>query len=321
MHEDAGGLWSVRSAFQVFVAVVTLAGCGSAEPLRRSVGTGNEGGAGGRGGSAGAGGRGGAGGVGGAGGGGRGGAGGLGGAGGAAGTMGTGGGTGGGGAGGATDAGAGGGSGGTAGGPLMCTPGISPARALLTDFSAATWDSTTQNWGTSGNLTGRKFAYFGSGAGTTLSAAVDTTAGNMVLSGTVAINDYAGGGLAFDQCVHTTAWSGVQMKLGGTSAGCDIVFSIQTFEQQSTGNMGGCNQSTTSCFHFPNVRMQPSATPIVVMFASLQNTGFPADPATIPTEIVGLQWQVQSAAPPDGGVQRACTGVSLTIDDVQLVAN
>src|SRR5882672_5835827 len=181
----------------------------------------------------------------------------------------------------------------------MCTPGVSPARALLTDYSPTTWDGATQNWGTIGNLTGRNFAYAGSGAGTALTAVVDTTAGNLVLSGSVAVNDYAGGGLAFDQCVHTTAYTGVQMRLGGTSGGCELVFSVQTFEQQTIGNKGGCDQSTTSCFHFPGVRVQPGAAPIVVRFASLQN-GFPTDPAAIAAQIVGLQWQLQASPPPDG---------------------
>jgi hypothetical protein len=142
-----------------------------------------------------------------------------------------------------------------------------------------------------------------------------------MLSGSVGAADYAGGGMSFGRCVHTTAYTGVTFTLAGTTAGCDLLFQLQTYSQQSTANNGLCDSTTTSCFHFPNVRVTVGAAPIVVRFSDLANTGQPTDAAALAAEIVGLQWQLQSAAPPAGGSQQPCAGVSLSIDNVAFTTN
>jgi hypothetical protein len=113
----------------------------------------------------------------------------------------------------------------------------------------------------------------------------------------------------------------VTFTLSGTTAGCDLFFEIQTFSQQSTANMGGCNTATTSCFQFPKVKVTVGAAPIVVRFTDLANTGQPATAAALAAEMLGLQWQLQSPAPPAGGVQQPCTGVNLGIDSVAFTTN
>jgi hypothetical protein len=140
----------------------------------------------------------------------------------------------------------------------------------------------------------------------------------MVLSGSVLPGDYSGGGMSFDQCVNTSIYTGVQFTLGGTTAGCDLYLQIQTFEEQSTSNRGGC---TTGCYSFPSSPKLTSTSGVVtVHFADLTG-GKPTTPAAITAEIVGLQWQFQSPAPIGDGGQPGCTGISLTITNVSFVSN
>jgi hypothetical protein len=206
--------------------------------------------------------------------------------------------------------------------PLSCNPGVNPADALITDFS--TWKTSTGKWTTpSADLTGSKYSA-GSGNpaidGGVLSNITNTVTADAnpayVLSGSVRAADYGFGLLSFDSCVNTSKFSGIQFTLGGTAAGCDIIFQVQTFSQQAVSNKGGCS---ASCYNFPRIKVQIGAASVVVTFADLAGTGSPTAAADIPKEIVGLQWQFQPAAPVDGGAQADCVGINMTIDDVQFV--
>ncbi len=214
----------------------------------------------------------------------------------------------------------GGGAGGSTVIPLSCSPGIDPTTTLLSDFSSSTWNATTGKWGTIGMLTGSKFNYVGP-MGSTMTATVDSTAMNLVLMGSVAVSDYAGGGLSFDSCVNTSTHTGFKFTLGGTSDGCDVLFQVQTFSQQAQSNKGGCDSSISgNCYHFPQLKVQIGTDPITVHFSDLAGTGMPTDAAGIGHEMVGLQWQFQYPMQADGGTpQAACSGVNMTIDDVQFV--
>jgi hypothetical protein len=205
-----------------------------------------------------------------------------------------------------------------------CVPGVSPATGLLTDFSASTWSSSLATWGIPGNLTGKSSTYGGGqvagGLTTLITTTVDSTAANPVLAigGNVVAGDFAGVALAFDQCVNTASYQGVRFTLGGNAAGCDLFFQLETYSQQTVGAGGTC---VTNCFQFPNSRIQVAAAPIVITFAALAGTGQPATAAGLRAEIIGLQLQLQSPAPPNGSAQQNCAGINLTLDDVQLVPN
>ena len=129
--------------------------------------------------------------------------------------------------------------------------------------------------------------------------------------------EYAYGGMQFDKCVNTTAYTGVQFTLGGTAAGCDLFIYVQTFDEQSTSNHGGC---TTGCYSFPQMKIAIDTAPVVVHFSDLTG-GMPVGADLIKAQIVGLQWQFQSPAGVDGGAQPACTGIDMTIDDIQFITN
>jgi hypothetical protein len=202
-------------------------------------------------------------------------------------------------------------------------PGVSPATPLITDFSAtgtAGWHPTLGGgkWGTVGVLTGSIFSYAGSTAGTTMNSTVDTTNQDLVLAGSVAAGDYAGGGLSFDQCVNTSTYTGVTFTLGGSVAGCDLYFDVQTFDEKpaGAGQVGGC---TSGCYVFPNTKLTSTSGGVTVSFANLSGGQLTTQQA-IANEIVGLQWQFQSPAPVGDGGQLGCTGINLTITNVSFVA-
>ncbi len=205
-----------------------------------------------------------------------------------------------------------------------CVPGVSPAVPLLTDFSAATWNASLASWGALGNVTGTISTYGGGlvagGLTTLVSTTVDTTAANPALAirGNVVAGDYAGVAFEFDQCVDTASYQAVRFTLGGTTAGCDLFFQLETYSQQMVGSGGTCS---TNCYRFPNTRLEVGAAPITVTFAALTGTGQPASAEGMRAEIIGLQLQLQSASPAAGRAQASCAGISLTLDDVQFVAN
>lgn len=197
---------------------------------------------------------------------------------------------------------------------LSCSPGVSPASPVITNFSATGgWCSTSGKWGTVGNLVGGLFAYNGPGRIAPLVAVTSSVAdGTMHLKGDVASADYAGGGLAFDACVNTTTYSGVRFTLGGEAAGCSVQFQLQTYSQQAMVNRGGCDLATASCYQFPKIPATLGATN-TIMWSQLENTGLPSTAAAMAAEIVGLQFQFEAS----GGTN--CMNVDLTIDDVQFV--
>jgi hypothetical protein len=212
-----------------------------------------------------------------------------------------------------------------------CTPGLDPTTALLTDFTAGTsWNALMGKWGVAGagSLQGSLFSFQGPNSGGMWKATVEPSgdlaigvaAGAAIGPGTVAAGDYAGGGLSFGAtCVDTSTWTGVSFTLGGTSGGCDILFQVQTFDEQVPANHGGC--VSTSCYVWPYTKVQIGSAPITVHFSDLTSSLPVGDPA-IAKQIVGLEWQLESPAPPAAdAAQPACPGAELLIDNVQFVSN
>ena len=178
--------------------------------------------------------------------------------------------------------------------PLSCSPGVSPSNPLITDFKEGTWNNTAGKWGC--GLTGSLFSYNGAMAASMVRASVDLMARKMVLMGNVEAGDYGGGGLSFEQCVNTTAYSGVQFTLGGTTGGCDVVLQVQTFDAKPTtaNPAGGC---TVGCYSFPQFKLPATTGSVTVPFASLTG-GKPTGVGAAQMQMIGLQWQLQSPPPP-----------------------
>jgi hypothetical protein len=201
----------------------------------------------------------------------------------------------------------------------------------VTDFSAREWNNTSGKYCNAGGLQGSIYSYSGSGSdadgGVSAHAqSVDTTAGNLVLNLTAVPSDYAGGGLSFDHCVNVSSFNAVRFTLAlasGDLTGCDLKVHLKTFEQQSSSQKpaGGCDETTSICYSFPtaSLTLPLTATPQTVTIP-LDDFTPPAVGLPAPQQVVGLQWQIQSAAPldPDGGAQIGCT-VELRVDDIAFV--
>jgi len=193
---------------------------------------------------------------------------------------------------------------------------------VVTDFGANDWNATTGKWCDAHGLDGNVFFY--AGTGSTAAAVVDTTAPrNLKLNFTVTAGQFAGGGMTFDSCVNATGFNSVQFTAlitAGSLSGCAWQVQVQTLDERpstATNPSGGtCNTTTTTCFNYPAyaIAAAPPLTPAAPMTFSAPFTGF-TNPlgSMIRTQVVGLQWQVNSS-----GGTGTCT-VELRIDDIKFI--
>jgi hypothetical protein len=191
----------------------------------------------------------------------------------------------------------------------------------VVDFSAPEWNNATGRWCDTDGLRGSTFSYAGPSP-STAAAAVDTTAQNLKLNLTVAAMGYAGGGVSFDSCVNASSFTSVEFTAtvtAGSLTGCAWQVQLQTQDQRAssaTSPSGGtCNPDAgASCSRYPAVAnlAVPAATATIYTepFTLFNNPS--SSPIATPTQVVGLQWQVNSASSGTG----TCT-VELRIDNVK----
>lgn len=218
------------------------------------------------------------------------------------------------------------------GGVLDCTAPLMLGDGVVTDFSAMQWSASLGKYCDSSGLRGSPFGFTGvatGDAGQVYSgmASVDTTARNLKLSLSVAPGSYAGAGLSFESCVDASSYNALQFSasiMSGSLDGCVWQVQLQTQDQRPTTQTsptgGTCDTTAGTCYRFPAAinLAAPTATPttVIVPFANFTlNTE-----ATMAKQVVGIQWQANSAAPldPDGGSQLPCT-VEIRIDDIKFV--
>ena len=205
------------------------------------------------------------------------------------------------------------------GGRLDCTSAgsLKLADGQVADFSAAQWNNMAAKWCDADGLDGGLSSY--AGTPSTAAAAVDATAQNLKLNLMVVAGGYAGGRVNFDSCVDARAFNSIQFTASvtaGSLTGCSWQVQLQTQDQRPstlTNPTGGtCNATTTTCERYPTATLAAAtatATTFTVRFTAFNN---PATSAiATPSQIVGLQWQVDSG----GG---ACT-VELRIDSIRFV--
>ena len=205
------------------------------------------------------------------------------------------------------------------GGRLDCTSAgsLNLADGQVADFSAAEWNSTAAKWCDADGLDGGLSSY--AGTPSTAAAAIDATAQNLKLSLMVVAGGYAGGRVNFDSCVDARAFNSIQFTASvtaGSLTGCTWQVQLQTQDQRPstlTNPTGGtCSSTTTTCERYPAATLAAAtatATTFTVRFSSFNNPSTSA--IATPSQIVGLQWQVDSG----GG---ACT-VELRIDSIRFV--
>ena len=204
------------------------------------------------------------------------------------------------------------------GNSLDCTdPSVLKADGHLTNFSYEELAGATR-WCDESGVHGTVFAFNGIDANTH-TMTIDAADGSVKLNVMVSAGSYAGGGLAFESCLNATEFTGVRFTVavsGGSLTGCTYQLQLQTFEQRpkSQNPAGACDDKTSSCYNFPSATGLPApstdpANPTLVTLPFSAFTGNSVMPP--PTELVGLQWQVNSS----GG---ACM-VELRIDDVDFI--
>ncbi len=231
--------------------------------------------------------------------------------------------------GGATGTGGMGGAAGAGGNANVCTQtgalNCSSAGALkvadgqIADFSPAEWNATTGTLCNANGLAGTVFSYSGA-TPSAATAAVDTTAQNLKLNLTVGATGYAGGGITFDSCVDASGFTSVQFTAAltaGSLTGCVWQVQLQTQDQRdsaATNPSGGtCDATTTTCYRYPAVSglTAPTATASTYREAFTLFTNPASSTISTPTQVTGVQWQVNSGSSGTG----TCT-VELRIDTV-----
>jgi hypothetical protein len=186
----------------------------------------------------------------------------------------------------------------------------------VADFSPAVWNSTTSKWCDADGLRGSVFSY--AGTASTAAAVVDATAQNLKLNVTVGATDYAGGGLTFDSCVNASGFTSVQFSAtitAGSLTGCVWQVQVQTQDQRaSTATSPSGGTCASNCYRYPAVANlaipTATATTYTEAFTAFNNPA--SSTISTRTQVVGLQWQVNSGASGTG----TCT-VELRIDNIK----
>jgi len=209
-----------------------------------------------------------------------------------------------------------------AGGRLDCTAAgaLELPDGQVVDFSAGQWNNTTARWCDAAGLDGGLSSF--AGTGSTAMAAVDTTARNLRLEFTVVAGGYAGGRINFDSCVDASSFNAIQFTASvsdGSLTGCTWQVQLQTQNQRPTtltNPMGGtCNAAMTTCERYPAATLAAptaTATTFTTRFTAFNNPA--ASTVATPTQIVGVQWQVNS-----GNSGSGTCSVELRVDNVRFV--
>jgi hypothetical protein len=209
----------------------------------------------------------------------------------------------------------------TASGVLDCSTAgaLKVPDGQIADFSPAEWNTSTARWCNPDGLGGTVFSYSGA-TPSAATVAVDTTAQNLKLNLTVGATGYAGGGLTFDACVNASSFTSVQFTAAvtaGSLTNCTWQVQLQTQDQRdstATNPSGGtCNAATTTCYRYPAVTAltAPTATATTYRETFTLFTNPASSTISTPTQVTGVQWQVNSGASGAG----TCT-VELRIDNV-----
>ncbi len=182
--------------------------------------------------------------------------------------------------------------------------GSVPPGPIINDFS--TWSSG--NFGDSSTLTGGTFYYDGDGDDSVQALSIDVTDEVGTVSGEITA-DYAGFGFWLASCIDASSYDGIQFDIGGEPDGASIEFQVQTsrnYPIDDSSSKGECEGDWSDCVsNQVSVEITTEVTTVQVPWTDLTG-GMPIDTMD-PTEILGLQWQVNCAS---------CTP-EFTLDEVQ----
>ena len=180
----------------------------------------------------------------------------------------------------------------------------------VADFSSPEWNSSTAAWCDADGLRGTVFSYSGASP-SAATATVDTTAQNLKLNLTVGATGYAGGGLTFDSCVNASAFTSIQFTAAltaGSLTNCIWQVQLQTQDQRdatATNPSGGTCAS--NCYRYPAVAglTFPTATASTYRETYTLFNNPASSTISTPTQVTGVQWQVNSGVNGTGPVPRS----------------
>jgi hypothetical protein len=186
----------------------------------------------------------------------------------------------------------------------------------VADFSSAESNSSTTTWCDADGLRGSVASYSGPSP-SAATATVDTSVQNLKLNLTVGATGYAGGRLTFDSCVNASSFTSIQFTAAitaGSLTGCTWQVQLQTQDQRQTSETNPSGGTCTSnCGRYPAAAglTVPMATPSTYREAFTLFNNPSSSAISTPTQVTGVQWQVNSGASGTG----TCTA-ELRIDDI-----
>jgi hypothetical protein len=136
---------------------------------------------------------------------------------------------------------------------------------------------------------------------------------------------YMNGNAAGTDCVDASAHTGVKFDISGslTGTGCAMVFSINDSEHANPASStppdpkaGGSSTSYAPQLSIPASSLTSTLTTITVPFTGTGSPSFTngaASPATPvdPTKLTGVQWQMASPTPADGGATECVWNINI----------
>jgi hypothetical protein len=213
--------------------------------------------------------------------------------------------------------------GGTAGMPAstcdLSAPAISCAGTLAPDTGVVmdvTTYKTDGKWGT-GTLTGGTSIYKDDANAAQVKITSTLVDGAVHLAGTIPAMGYAGAVYWLSTCTDASAFGGVVVTVGGTSAG-----SVMKLQVQTNGNYPISPSDSKGACDFADCATKwsecaPPSTTIPLTDAQVENElpwssftgGLPNDAIT-PNDLVGLQFQLECQSDVDCVVDVAISGIN-----------
>lgn len=204
---------------------------------------------------------------------------------------------------------------GTGGEPLSVAPGypctnFAPASALINDFS--TWSNGS--WGTSGELSGGTFYYDGDGDSAVQALSLSVGAEESgTLTGSVS-GGYAGFGFWFGSCTDASQYQGLSFTLSGDLGDAQLELQLQishNYPIDDGSSKGECQGTWSTCTNpKTTIPFTTSDTPTPFQIPWTDLTGGQPTSGMDPTEILGIQWQLNCAS-------GAECPVNVVLDDLQ----
>jgi hypothetical protein len=114
-------------------------------------------------------------------------------------------------------------------------------------------------------------------------------------------------------CVDAHTYAGISFKIGGTVAGCTLVYLLEDSAHRKSDDMRG--SCTAASCEPARKTLTLATTPAVVQIPWAEPTGAAPSTAIDPRRLTAISWQLAIPSKSDGGGSGVCMA-DITIDDV-----